>query len=607
MFPSPPTKYLPRKMRYPAVLVLMLGWASVVMWTTSRYRLQLVRENDLVFGKTSDIPIHVDKGININKDSNIGKVIPGTNIVGKSRDKKTYEHGHPGTKTNTVKKSFSSVIKDFGISLFKDINPDRFHINVTRTHETSVSRKAPDTRPSQCAGVKYDIELLPAASIVIPLHNEPWSTLERLINGVLNHSPKLLIHEILIIDDMSDLDYLGAPLDKYVEQFDFMRIFRSKERLGTMKSRMVGTKLAKGDIVVFLDSHTEVNVGWLEPLLYEISRNGTAIVQPSIDIVDPQTFQYRYYFQNNIRGHFKWSMAYEFVPIPPNQKAEVKAHPTKAFDTPAIVGCAFAVNRKYFLDIGGLDTGMRTWGGEDVELSIRVWLCGGSMKISPCSHVAHIFKKGHPFKMDYSDLVYNNRRTAEMWLGDYRKYFYYFNYRYAKPPESSDKFNIMDPVKEKFKCKSFDWLLKNVYPELEIPPEGTVYFGHMRNVGSQYCFGPAESVFVTSYPLLVMADCFFYYKAKSFALLEAGLLVVSGKCINVEKDFLVVTPCTAESNRWKLKGKLLVYTDDLGSKCATQVSKANNSENIQTIKLMPCDNATKASEWQFADKIFRSH
>ncbi|XP_033739303.1 polypeptide N-acetylgalactosaminyltransferase 4-like [Pecten maximus] len=581
------------KMRIIFAVTFVIGMVPLLFWMT---KLILPWENygGSIMVKTLPRQFSSQRQ---DSDSDLKKTV---DIDEKAQDKSLEEYEPKKIKIY----NFSDIIRDFNISLYKDIDPYRFCINVTKTHETSVNRQVLDTRPGECNSVKYNIMSLPVASIVIPVFNEPWSTFERLINSILKHSPRLLLQEIIIIDDKSDLDYLGAPLQKYVEQFVFMHLHRTKERLGTMKTRVMGTKLAKADVVVFLDSHTEVNAGWLEPLLYEISQNGTAIVQPSIDIIDAQTFEYSKYFDNNIRGHFKWSMAYTFVPLTPQQMTAVRAQPTKAFDTPAIVGCAFAVNRKYFLDIGGLDTGMRTWGGEDVELSIRVWLCGGSMKISPCSHVAHIFKAGHPFKMEYSDLVYNNRRTAEMWLGDYRKYFYYFNAGFAKPPEATDKFDIMDPVKKKFKCKGFGWFLQNVFPELEVPPEGTLYFGTLRNSASD-CVGPSDSVKLQSYPLLVSAYCYLYYKARNFALLENGRLMIDGKCIKVRQDLLVVGPCTNGIGKWSLKEKLLMYIDGSISKCATQVTKVINSEKLQVIKLMPCIDTTKTSEWEFANKIFK--
>lgn len=42
------------------------------------------------------------------------------------------------------------------------------------------------------------------------------------------------------------------------------------------------------------------------------------------------------------------------------------------FRTPAMIGCSFVVNRKYFGELGLLDAGMDVYGGENIELGIRV-------------------------------------------------------------------------------------------------------------------------------------------------------------------------------------------------------------------------------------------
>ena len=37
-----------------------------------------------------------------------------------------------------------------------------------------------------------------------------------------------------------------------------------------------------------------------------------------------------------------------------------------------MVGAAFAIDRQYFGELGGYDTGMKVWGGENLEMAWRV-------------------------------------------------------------------------------------------------------------------------------------------------------------------------------------------------------------------------------------------
>jgi len=65
------------------------------------------------------------------------------------------------------------------------------------------------------------------------------------------------------------------------------------------------------------------------------------------------------------------------------------------FPSPTLVGCAIAVDRAYFMKLGAFDEGMRIWGGENIELGFRTWMCGGQVKTVICSRVGHVFKVCH--------------------------------------------------------------------------------------------------------------------------------------------------------------------------------------------------------------------
>ena len=59
-----------------------------------------------------------------------------------------------------------------------------------------------------------------------------------------------------------------------------------------------------------------------------------------------------------------------------------------------------------------------------MELSFRVWMCGGRMETIPCSHVGHIFRATHPYAIPDDSHGKNTVRMAEVWMDDYKRYFY---------------------------------------------------------------------------------------------------------------------------------------------------------------------------------------
>lgn len=58
------------------------------------------------------------------------------------------------------------------------------------------------------------------------------------------------------------------------------------------------------------------------------------------------------------------------VKIPHRERIRVKE--TEPLRTPASVGGLFSIDREFFYEIGSYDEGMLIWGGENVEMSLRV-------------------------------------------------------------------------------------------------------------------------------------------------------------------------------------------------------------------------------------------
>lgn len=165
----------------------------------------------------------------------------------------------------------------------------------------------------------------------------------------------------------------------------------------------------------------------MEPLLTSISENKTRVVSPVIDIINDDNFSYTRSFELHW-GAFNWELHFRWFAFYGDMAR--RRTTVEPFKTPAMAGGLFSMDRNYFFKLGSYDEQMKIWGGENLELSFRVWQCGGSVEIAPCSHVGHLFRKSSPYTFPggVSDILYGNlARVALVWMDDWAEFFFKFN------------------------------------------------------------------------------------------------------------------------------------------------------------------------------------
>ncbi|KAK3506921.1 hypothetical protein QTP70_031225 [Hemibagrus guttatus] len=396
-----------------------------------------------------------------------------------------------------------------------------------------------------CRSLHYDPEL-PSTSIVITLHNEARWALLRTLRSVLNRTPVHLIHEIILVDDFS-VDPNDCLL---LTKLPKVKCLRNKRREGLIRSRVRGADAAEAEVLTFLESHCEVNKDWLPPLLQRIKEDPSRIAGPVIDVINMDSFAY-VAASSNLQGGFDWSLHFKWEQLSAEKRAK-RLNPTEPIQTPVLPGGLFVINKSWFNHLGKFDTAMDIWGGENFELSFRAWMCGGSLEIVPCSRVGHVFRKKHPYIFpDGSANTYikNTRRTAEVWMDEYK--IYYFSARPAARGKSYGDIRGRQELRKSLKCKSFQWYLDNVYPELKAPDESHSKPGLIQQ--RQNCL-ETQQVEGQEVPLLTLAPCVNSKTAKQEWIYTHGQQIRQQHfCMSVFTPLpaaqILLTPCNISDSR----------------------------------------------------------
>ncbi|XP_026687184.1 polypeptide N-acetylgalactosaminyltransferase 5-like, partial [Diaphorina citri] len=335
--------------------------------------------------------------------------------------------------------------------------------NILASDKISLNRSLPDARLDKCKKKSYPT-FLPTTSIVIVFHNEAWSTLLRTVWSVINRSPRTLLKEIILVDDASERarvwsvinrsprtllkeiilvddasERVVCPIIDVISDQTFEYITASDMTWGGFNWKLREKNRHKKTVVcpiidVISDQTFEYitasdmtwgGFNWIE--IQAICRK--TVVCPIIDVISDQTFEY-ITASDMTWGGFNWKLNFRWYRVPPREMMRRGGDRSSPLRTPTMAGGLFAIDKDYFYELGSYDEGMDIWGGENLEMSFRVWQCGGILEIIPCSHVGHVFRDKSPYTFPggVSKIVLHNAaRVAEVWMDEWRDFYYAMN------------------------------------------------------------------------------------------------------------------------------------------------------------------------------------
>jgi polypeptide N-acetylgalactosaminyltransferase len=359
--------------------------------------------------------------------------------------------------------------------------------------------------PHICGLYRFNETMLPTVSVIMTLRNEVPGMVTLSAQSILARTPPDLLVEIIIIND-DPSDPLSPELESLKQTFDKIVLHTTTEREGCARARIQGASMARGTVLMFVDSHVEMlSSTWYQHLVLPILDNPHTIASQQLQVMDDGVGHK--YLDRTTRGSFYGSMTKQFTftyeshrfnKDPQNRRPPPPAEP---YDMPFAPGALFAIRKEELWRLGAYDRGIYVWGAENMELSLKIWLCGGRLVQVPCSPSGHMYRNSYRARWDtgYGNLttnlgvdmddgpyfaygsnatldvmnriwLRNNIRVAKLWLGDWRYYYYLEVFGSKELPTEWAKFENEDEdmleqmrIMANNRCRDFDWFDKHVF------------------------------------------------------------------------------------------------------------------------------------------------
>ncbi len=257
---------------------------------------------------------------------------------------------------------------------------------------------------------KRNIEKI-LVSIIIPVFDKIEFT-KKCIESLFKHIPGDISFEIIIIDNNSS-DSTPEYLFNLAGENHNVRIISKKENLGFAKANNQGADLAKGKYLMLLNNDTEVQQGWLKPLIDTVEFDPTIGAAGSKMLYPDGSIQHAgvVLLEDNNAGdplvarHIYRKMQSDL------RDANIP------FKYRALTAACLLVRKEAYISIGGLDEKYFN-GYEDVDFCLRLFRNGWNLVYQPESVIIHYESQSGDER--FKEKNNNIKLFHEKWLGKIR-------------------------------------------------------------------------------------------------------------------------------------------------------------------------------------------
>ena len=205
-------------------------------------------------------------------------------------------------------------------------------------------------------------------SVIIPAKNERY--LEKTMRNILENATGE-IEVIAVLDG-----YVPNP---QIDIKDDRAIFLYfKESIGQRQAINEGVKKARGEYIMKLDAHCAVDKGFDTKLAETCEPDWTVV--PRMYNLNVLTWEPKlhkrtdYMYITSPTATKPFRAMYYGSKQPKNDKL--------IDDTMCCMGPGWFMHKKRFWELEGCDTGHGGWGQQGIEVALKAWLSGGSLKVN---------------------------------------------------------------------------------------------------------------------------------------------------------------------------------------------------------------------------------